>query len=334
LTPEFLRNEKQRSIEAEMQSCIEEAEIERSIEADKIGRSIEAVERQGSIEEAKVERNIGAVEMERSTRAVEMERRLQAFEIERRIEAFERLPNISDKEEEDSQLSEHSLSFVLETEEEDITVGPTVSLDFQSSCSSFSVQPKQSAESPMNSIRSFADLGEDFRYRDSIGSAVRLKVSTGGNREDSSRPSYTMPPTIPHRSEMRVYEEGPPKVLLVEHNEVDRAMLTKCLVDICEVEPDIAVNEAEALRLYKAYTRKGFMYSCICMNISLWQHYGLDAAVKIRELERQENTDKTFILGLYKELTSEDKESCMDYGLDALVFKTYEEVKSYLIQIL
>jgi hypothetical protein len=73
----------------------------------------------------------------------------------------------------------------------------------------------------------YADFGEDLPYAGSVYSPVSLKASTAGSKEVSSRHAYSVPSMSPHWSEMRVYEEGLPKVLLVEGDAVDRAMLTK-----------------------------------------------------------------------------------------------------------
>lgn len=126
--------------------------------------------------------------------------------------------------------------------------------------------------------------------------------------------------------------ETRPKVLLVENHVFDRQILTKCIVDVFNIEPDLAEDGDEAIRLFKDSIAKG-KYLCICIDIGLAHKEGYATAIKIRDVERQQHIDKTFIVGLHKEEDLNASGRCRQYGIDASVLKTYKDVKAFLVEL-
>jgi len=111
-------------------------------------------------------------------------------------------------------------------------------------------------------------------------------------------------------------EQGPPKVLLVEHNKFTREHVKIKLAKQTGCEPDLARDGSEALEVFSSYASQGHMYFIIFMDIVMPKLDGYQATVAMRQLEREKGYRRTFICGMAsasEQQSGKHVEAGMDY---------------------
>lgn len=93
-------------------------------------------------------------------------------------------------------------------------------------------------------------------------------------------------------------EQGPPKVLLVEHNKFNREHVKIKLARQTGCEPDLARDGSEALEVFSSYANQGHMYFIIFMDIVMPKMDGYQATMAMRQLEQEKGYRRTFICGM------------------------------------
>jgi len=108
-------------------------------------------------------------------------------------------------------------------------------------------------------------------------------------------------------------------ILLVEDNLLNQRIVTFSLKRFNH-EVVIANNGVEALEQFK--TKK---FDVILMDIMMPVMDGLEATVKIRELENSVNAEKrTPIIALTANTMDNDREKCISYGMDEFMAKPFD----------
>ncbi len=108
-------------------------------------------------------------------------------------------------------------------------------------------------------------------------------------------------------------------ILLVEDNLLNQRIVTFSLKRFNH-EVVIANNGVEALEHFRS--RK---FDVILMDIMMPVMDGLEATVKIREMENSLNTEKrTPIIALTANTMDNDREKCLSYGMDEFMAKPFD----------
>ena len=108
-------------------------------------------------------------------------------------------------------------------------------------------------------------------------------------------------------------------ILLVEDNLLNQRIVTFSLKRFNH-EVVIANNGVEALEQFK--TKK---FDVILMDIMMPVMDGLEATVKIREIENSVNAEKrTPIIALTANTMDNDREKCISYGMDEFMAKPFD----------
>lgn len=109
------------------------------------------------------------------------------------------------------------------------------------------------------------------------------------------------------------------KILLVEDNILNQRIVTLSLKKF-DHEVVIANNGVEAINQFNDRN-----FDVILMDIMMPVMDGLEATVKIREIETQNNKYKrTPIIALTANTMDNDKEKCLSYGMDEFMTKPFD----------
>ncbi|MFY9152227.1 MAG: response regulator [Prolixibacteraceae bacterium] len=109
------------------------------------------------------------------------------------------------------------------------------------------------------------------------------------------------------------------KILLVEDNLLNQRVVTFSLKKYNH-EVIIANNGVEAVEQYRTDS-----FDVILMDIMMPVMDGLEATVKIREVENQNGLQKrTPIIALTANTMDNDKEKCLSYGMDEFMAKPFD----------
>ncbi|MGD9557999.1 MAG: response regulator [Mangrovibacterium sp.] len=108
-------------------------------------------------------------------------------------------------------------------------------------------------------------------------------------------------------------------ILLVEDNVLNQRIVTFSLRKY-QHDVTIANNGKEALDIFKT-TR----FDVILMDIMMPVMDGMDATLKIREFERQNQVQKqTPIIALTANTMDNDREKCLSYGMNEFMAKPFD----------
>lgn len=108
-------------------------------------------------------------------------------------------------------------------------------------------------------------------------------------------------------------------ILLVEDNMLNQRIVTFSLKKYNH-EVTIANNGVEAIDKFKER-----QYDVVLMDIMMPIMDGLEATVKIRELENNMNVqNRTPIIALTANTMDNDKEKCISYGMDEFMAKPFD----------
>ena len=116
------------------------------------------------------------------------------------------------------------------------------------------------------------------------------------------------------------------KILLVEDNLLNQRVVTFSLKKY-QHDVVIANNGVEAIEKFSSDS-----FDVILMDIMMPVMDGLEATVKIREIEKtQAMARKTPIIALTANTMDNDKEKCISYGMDDFLAKPFDLEKLHLI---
>ena len=116
------------------------------------------------------------------------------------------------------------------------------------------------------------------------------------------------------------------KILLVEDNLLNQRIVMFSLKKYNHVVT-IANNGLEAVEKFNEAE-----YDVILMDIMMPVMDGLEATIKIREVEEMNNTDKrTPIIALTANTMDNDRNTCLSYGMDEFMAKPFDIEKLKLI---
>ncbi len=116
------------------------------------------------------------------------------------------------------------------------------------------------------------------------------------------------------------------KILLVEDNLLNQRIVMFSLKKYNH-EVTIANNGLEAVEKFNEA-----VYDVILMDIMMPVMDGLEATVKIREVEEMSNSDKrTPIIALTANTMDNDRNTCLSYGMDEFMTKPFDIEKLKLI---
>lgn len=108
-------------------------------------------------------------------------------------------------------------------------------------------------------------------------------------------------------------------ILLVEDNVLNQRIVTFSLKKFNH-DVTIANNGVEAIAKFKEAK-----YDVILMDIMMPEMDGLEATVKIREIESSLNLDsRTPIIALTANTMDNDREKCISYGMDEFMAKPFD----------
>jgi osomolarity two-component system sensor histidine kinase NIK1 len=108
-------------------------------------------------------------------------------------------------------------------------------------------------------------------------------------------------------------------ILLVEDNILNQRIVTFSLKKYNH-DVTIANNGLEAVNLFR-----NNKYDVILMDIMMPVMDGLEATVKIREIEKSENFESRVpIIALTANTMDNDREKCISYGMDEFMAKPFE----------
>ena len=108
-------------------------------------------------------------------------------------------------------------------------------------------------------------------------------------------------------------------ILLVEDNVLNQRIVTFSLKKFNH-DVTIANNGVEAIEKFKEGK-----YDVILMDIMMPEMDGLEATVKIRELENSlNNNPRTPIIALTANTMDNDREKCISYGMDEFMAKPFD----------
>jgi osomolarity two-component system sensor histidine kinase NIK1 len=115
-------------------------------------------------------------------------------------------------------------------------------------------------------------------------------------------------------------------ILLVEDNLLNQRIVTFSLKRFNH-EVIIANNGVEAIELFRENK-----FDVILMDIMMPVMDGLEATVKIREIENSDNVEKrTPIIALTANTMDNDRDKCLSYGMDEFMAKPFDIEKLNLI---
>lgn len=115
-------------------------------------------------------------------------------------------------------------------------------------------------------------------------------------------------------------------ILLVEDNVLNQRIVTFSLKKYNH-SVQIANNGLEALELFKSNK-----FDVILMDIMMPVMDGLEATLKIREHEEQNNIlDKTPIIAVTANTMDNDREKCLSYGMNEFMAKPFDVEKLAMI---
>lgn len=109
------------------------------------------------------------------------------------------------------------------------------------------------------------------------------------------------------------------KILLVEDNLLNQKVVILSLKRFNH-EVTVANNGLEAIDIFKEQT-----FDFILMDIMMPVMDGLEATVKIREIEQANNTSRrTPIIALTANTMDNDRDKCLVYGMDEFMSKPFD----------
>jgi CheY-like chemotaxis protein len=109
-------------------------------------------------------------------------------------------------------------------------------------------------------------------------------------------------------------------ILVAEDNEIN-ALLTRALLLKLGHSPTVAGTGAAAVESWLAAREAGTPYDRVLMDLHMPGMDGLEATRRIRAIEAESNAPRTPILALTANALAEDRDACLDVGMDDFLVK-------------
>jgi signal transduction histidine kinase/CheY-like chemotaxis protein len=109
-------------------------------------------------------------------------------------------------------------------------------------------------------------------------------------------------------------------ILVAEDNEIN-ALLARALLVKLGHRPTMAESGAAAIESFLAARAAGAPYDCVLMDLHMPGMDGLEATRRIRALEAEHNGARTPIVALTANVSAEDRDACLDAGMDGFLVK-------------
>jgi CheY-like chemotaxis protein len=119
-------------------------------------------------------------------------------------------------------------------------------------------------------------------------------------------------------------------ILVAEDNEIN-ALLARALLTRMGHRPTIAANGEAAVESWLAARAAGSRYDLVLMDLQMPGTDGLEAARRIRAAEAETGDARTRMVALTANAQTEDRQSILDAGLDALVLKPLDRERLHEI---
>jgi CheY-like chemotaxis protein len=109
-------------------------------------------------------------------------------------------------------------------------------------------------------------------------------------------------------------------ILVAEDNDIN-ALLARALLVKLGHRPTMVQNGAAAVDTWLAARAAGTPYDRILMDLHMPGMDGLEATRRIRAIEAEQDGPRTPIIALTANASAEDREACLDAGMDGFVVK-------------
>ncbi len=109
-------------------------------------------------------------------------------------------------------------------------------------------------------------------------------------------------------------------ILVAEDNDIN-ALLARALLVRLGHRPTIAGNGAAALESWRAAVSAGAPYDLVLMDVHMPEVDGIEATRRIRAAEADIGAARTRIIALTANASGEDRDACLDAGMDGLLVK-------------
>jgi PAS domain S-box-containing protein len=109
-------------------------------------------------------------------------------------------------------------------------------------------------------------------------------------------------------------------ILVAEDNEIN-ALLARALLVKLGHRPTMTESGAAAIESFLAARAAGAPYDCVLMDLHMPGMDGLEATRRIRAIETEHNSARTPIVALTANVSAEDRDACLDAGMDGFLVK-------------
>lgn len=118
------------------------------------------------------------------------------------------------------------------------------------------------------------------------------------------------------------HETGPAalSILVAEDNDIN-ALLVRALLTKMGHRPVMTQNGVEAFESWLAASKAGTPYDLVLMDVQMPERDGMEAARQIRACEQEHGWPRTPIIALTANTLLEDKEQCLNAGMDSFITK-------------